>query len=331
MKIKQLPLIFLTFFLSTRYSYALICQGASSGRIDESITIYTTTAIPSTLPEGTILWRQPTKTIKVECWVDINGQPSEKIYFYPNPNKKDLGDDIEVGVTFQGKDYLYSSLPGGKLDIGWYVRGCPNESVCGIQKERKTLTYSIFFSKKSPASENKEGALASLPSYRAFQLDGKGGVRPGKSYNLTVRGLGGFRYVPCASTVSISPSTINFGQISTHGAATGATIKETPFTVTEKRSCNAVYGVSGYLEPLNATLSYDEKTLIPTDNNSVGIAILDPRDQTVIPFKQEFVLTPEGASSQYNSREFLARLKWMVGTPKLGEFNAGATLNIFYK
>ncbi|MDA8481690.1 fimbrial protein [Pseudomonas resinovorans] len=329
MKVKHLPLILLTFFLSIPNSYALICKRVD-GIIRDSIEIDTNTAIPSTLPEGTILWRQPTRTLTVECWVDIPGHPSEKVYFYPNPDKRDLGDDIEVGVTFQGKDYLYSSLPGGKLDIGWYVRGCAAEP-CGIQKERKRLTYSIFFSKKSPASANKEGPLAPFPWYRAFQLDGVGGVRPGQSYNLTVRGLGDFRYVPCASTVSISPSTINFGPISTSGAAFGATIKETPFTITEMRSCNAVYGVSGYLEPLNATLSSDERTLIPTNNDSVGIAILDPRDQTVIPFKQEFVLTPEGTGSQYNSREFLARLTWMSATPQLGEFNAGATLNIFYK
>ncbi len=331
MKIKQFPLVFLTFFLSIPYSYALKCKEYYDDRTSDWITIDTTTAIPSTLPEGTILWRQPTQTITVACWVDINGQGGEKIYFYTNPNDMDLGDDIEVGVTFQGKDYLYSTLPGGKLDIGWYVRGCPNESVCGIYKERKSMTYSIFFSKKSPASEGREGSLSPLPSYRAFQFDGKGGVRRGKSYNLTIHGLDKFRYVPCASTVSISPSTINFGQISTSGAATGATIKETPFTITERRSCDSVYGVSGYLDPLNATLSFDEKTLIPTDNNSVGINILDLSDQTIIPFKREFVLTAKGAGSQYNSREFLARLKWMVGTPKLGEFNAGATLNIFYK
>lgn len=140
-----------------------------------------------------------------------------------------------------------------------------------------------------------------------------------------------FRYAPCASTVSISPSTIDFGPISTSGAKAGATILETPFTITEQRSCDAVYGVSGSLEPLNATLSSDWKTLIPTDNDSVGITILDASDQTGILFKREFVLSPTGSSFQSNSREFLARLKWMDDKPKLGRFNAGATLNIYYR
>ncbi|MNQ68390.1 hypothetical protein D3C85_829430 [compost metagenome] len=331
MNIKKLPLIFLTFFLSIPYSHALICQKISSGTINDSTMIYSTQAIPSTLPEGTILWRQPTQNLIVECWVDLNGRPAENIYFYPNPGKLDLGRDIEAGVTYGGRDYLFSSLVGGRLDLGWRVMGCPENDDCGWKKERKTMSYAIFFAKKSPPTEDKEGALTGLSGYQAFQIDGERGARLGKSYNLTINGLNKFRYTPCASTVSISPSTINFGPISPYGAKAGATINETPFTITEKRSCNAVYGVSGYLEPLNATLSSDRNTLIPTDNDSVGITILDASDKTVIPFKQDFVLAPKDIAFQNNSREFLARLKWMEATPKLGQFNAGATLNIFYK
>jgi type 1 fimbria pilin len=331
MKIKKLPLIFLTFFLSIPYSHALICQEVSYGTIADSNTIVSALATPSTLPEGTILWRQPMQTLIVECWVDLNGRPGEKIYFYPNPGKLDLGPDIEAGVTYGGRDYLFSSLVGGRLDLGWSVMGCPENDTCGWKKERKTMTYSIFFAKKSPPAEDKEGALTGRYSYLAFQIDGQYGARLGKSYNLTINGLNSFRYLPCASTVSISPSTINFGFIAPSGAKAGATIEETPFTITEKRSCDAVYGVSGNLQPLNATLSSDRETLIPTDNDSVGITILDASDQTVIPFKREFVLSPKGSSFRSNSREFLARLKWMDDKPKLGEFNAGATLNIFYK
>ncbi|WP_342244653.1 fimbrial protein [Pseudomonas sp. OTU5201] len=331
MKIKKLLLIFLTFFLSTPYSHALICQKSSSGTINDSMTINSTQATPSTLPKGTTIWRQPTQTLTVECWVDKNGRPGENVYLYSNPEGMNLGPDIEAGITYEGRNYYFTSNAGGGLALGWFVSGCAENDTCGWKKERKTMTYSLFFQKKSRPTENKEGALTNLFSYRAFQIDGKGGVRLGKSYNFTINGLNSFRYMPCASTVSISPSTINFGPIETSGAKAGATINETPFTITEKRSCNAIYGVSGYLEPLNATLSSDSNTLIPTDNDSVGITILDASDETVIPFKQDFVLAPKNIGFESNSREFLARLKWMKATPKHGEFNAGATLNIFYK
>lgn len=332
MKIKQLPLIFLTFFLSIPNSYALICEKISYPKINDSYDIYPDTPIPSTLPKGTIFWRQPRQSIMVECWVDINGQGVDKVYLYANPRSLNLGSNIEAGITYQGRDYLFSSLERGALDLVWEpIGGCPEGDTCGWKKERNTLTYSIFFAKKSHPTENQEGTLTVQPSFQAFQLDGRKGVRPGKSYNLTLSDLRRFKFLPCASTVSISPSTINFGPIGTTGAKAGATIEEAPFTITEQRSCDAVYGVSGNLQPLNATLSSDEKTLIPTDNESVGITILDASDQTVIPFKREFVLSPKGSSFQSNSREFLARLKWMDAKPKLGEFNAGATLNIYYR
>ena len=325
---RQLLFIGVLFFLSIPDSHALKCEQTRTGLIYDSTTITDTTAIPNSLPAGTLLWRQPTQRINVQCWVDIQGRPGENIYFYMNPDRVDLGKDIEIGVTYEGKDYLYSSLPGGKLDIGWYVYGCTEN--CGWQKESKTMTYSLFFVKKSPAGDNKEGPITSLADYRAFQFDGVGGVRPGLSYNVTVRGLNKFRYLPCESSINIQPSVINFGAIRTSGAKFGATIKEVPFTITEQRSCNAAYGLGGYLEPLTATLNAAQDTLIPSDNKSVGISLINEDDQRALFFKKEFLLTPKTTSTT-NTHNFLARLKWMTATPTFGEFNAGATLDIFYK
>ncbi len=327
---KKLFFVGFLFFLSIPHSYALKCQQTSSGLINDTTTITDTTAIPNSLPAGTVLWRQPTQRINVQCWVDIQGSPGENIYFYMNPNRVDLGKDIEIGVTYEGKDYLYSSLTGGKLNIGWWVNGCPANDNCGWQKESKAMTYSLFFVKKSPAGDNKEGPITSLSDYRAFQFDGVGGVRPGVSYNVTVKGLNKFRYLPCESSINIQPSVIDFGAIRTSGAKVGATIKDVPFTITEQRTCNAAYGLGGYLEPLTGTLSSSQDTLIPTDNKSVGISLINEDDQRALLFKKEFVLTPKTTSTT-NSHNFLARLKWMTATPSFGEFNAGATLDIFYK
>ncbi|CAI8699660.1 Fimbrial protein [Pseudomonas chlororaphis] len=327
MIIRKLLAVGLLFFISIPSSYALKCQ--KDGAVSDSTTITTTTAIMNSKPAGTILWRQPTQTIEVECWVDVSGAPDENIYLYINPAKTELGPDIDIGITYGGKDYLSSSLTGGKLSIGWQVSGCGAGTTCGWQKEKKSLTYSIFFLKKSPAGANKEGLLSPINNYKAFQLDGAGGVRLGSSYNLTVNGLNKFRYVPCTSIVSISPTTVNFGKLSNVNAQIGATITSVPFSINEQRDCDASYGLNANLEPLNGTLSTTRDTLTPSNNTSVGISLIKADDQTAVKFKQEFALIPM-TTSRNNSRRFLARLKWMTA-PKLGAFNAGAVLNIYYK
>ncbi|NNB42667.1 fimbrial protein [Pseudomonas chlororaphis] len=326
---RKLLAVCLLFFLSIPSSYALKCQKKGTSAINDSISITTTVAIMNAMPAGTVLWRQPVQDIEVECWVDLNGYPAENIYFYINPAQTNLGPDIEIGVTYAGKDYLYSSLTGGKLDIGWRVNGCPKGDTCGWYKESKKMTYSLFFSKKSPSGANKEGPLSPINNYRAFQFDGVGGVRPGGSYNLTVNGLNNFRYVPCTSTIGISPSTVNFGKISNVNAQIGATITSVPFSINEQRDCDASYGLNANLEPLNGTLSSTRDTLIPSNNTSVGISLIKADDQKAVKFREEFALIPT-TTSRNNSRRFLARLQWMTA-PKLGAFSAGAVLNIYYK
>ncbi|MCB2253885.1 fimbrial protein [Pseudomonas chlororaphis] len=324
---KLLTICFL-FFLSIPSSYAMKCQKKGTATVDDSITIATTTAIMNSMPAGTVLWRQPTQSIDLQCWVDVTGAGDENLHLYLNPSNINTGSDIEIGVTYEGKDYLPSKLTGGKVDTGWTIGGCWTPA-CGTGKAERTISYSVFFVKKSPAGANKEGPLSPINNYRAFQLDGRGGVRVGASYNVAVKGLDKFRYVPCTSTISISPSTVSFGKISNVNPVIGGTITAVPFSINEKRDCDASYGLNALLEPSGATLSSTRDTLIPSNNNSVGISLLKADDLSVVKFREEFALIPL-TNSRNNSRKFLARLKWMTA-PKLGTFNASAVLNIYYK
>lgn len=328
MIIRKLLAVGLLFFISIPSSYAFKCQKQTTSTINDSTTIATTIAVMNSMPAGTVLWRQPTQNIDLECWVDVSGAGDEYVTLYVNPAKAELNSDIEIGITYEGKDYLYSSLAGGKLITGWRVGGCSSDP-CGVGKSRKTISYSVFISKKSPPGANKEGPLSPINNYRAFQLEGPNNVNVGLSYNVTVKGLDKFRYVPCTSTIGISPSTVNFGKLSNVNAQIGATITSVPFSINEQRDCDASYGLNANLEPLNATLSSTRDTLIPSNNTSVGISLIKADDQTVVKFKQEFALIPT-TTSRNNSRRLLARLKWMTA-PKLGPFNAGAVLNIYYK
>lgn len=110
----------------------------------------------------------------------------------------------------------------------------------------------------------------------------------------------------------------------------GATIKEVPFTINEQRTCSSAYSLIGQLEPLKSTLPANDYTLVPTDNTSVGIRLIDSANQQPMAFQKEFVLTPTTTSIN-NTRSFAARLIWMTASPTVGAFNAGAILNVYYK
>ncbi|KVE07677.1 fimbrial protein [Burkholderia anthina] len=315
-------------------SHALICVLAGSGgNVSAITTVDTTIAVPNSKPKGTVLWRQPTQTRVMQCWVDLNGYPGEYVYFYVNPKKMDLGPDLEIGVTYQGKDYLASSLPGGRLKTDIYVNGCPNGVECGSAgTDLRTFTFSVFLVKKSPAGTAKDGPMAPISNYVAFQFDGEGAVRPGQSFNMTINGLNRLRYIPCESKIRVSPSIIDFRGISTNFPIPkpGQVIKQVPFTITDERTCGAVYGVNAYLTPVQGTLADNDTTLVPSDNTTVGINLLRADDLTTLAFKRELVLT-QPTSTQTNVQNFLASLKWRTTMPKLGRFNAGAAIDLYYK
>ncbi|EPB6916757.1 fimbrial protein [Pseudomonas aeruginosa] len=330
---KILVVVLLLAFLPK--SYALICTSTGGG-VQDSTTVETTVAISNSMPKGTVLWRQNKQTATTDCWVDINGASGEYVYFYVNPNKVDLGPDLEVGVTYQGQDYLYSSLPDGRLNTNMWVNGCgPVPDRCGREKERKTFEFSIFLAKKSPAGGPKEGELSSIKNYIAFQFDGEWGVRPGMSYNFTVKGLDSLRYIPCSSKLTVIPSTVDFGRISLTSPVpqVNQVVKQVPFNIVEQRTClnsSAVYGLNAYLTPIKATLADSNTTLVPKDNSSVGINLLRAETQVPLVFNKEVILTHPTAA-QISTHRFLASLKWRTAKPKLGTFNAGAAIDIYYK
>ncbi|MBH3368243.1 fimbrial protein [Pseudomonas carnis] len=328
MIIKKLILMGCLLLTSIPSAYAMICRTSGSKVIQDSVTITEVIDIPKSAGAKTVLWRQPVQNVDIECWVDIKGSPTENVFLYlKNTN---LGPDIATGITFQGKDYLAST--DTKIDTGWSIGGCgtADPNPCGTGKDKNTLTYSLFFIKKTDVGVAKDGPLLPVADFLSFQLDGKGGTRPSnESYNVTVKGAK-FKYLLCDPKISISPSTIDFGVISPNDAKQGATIKEAPFTINEDRACNASYGLNAQLEPLTSTLSPDKSTLIPDDNTSVGVKIINSDNQQPMEFKKEFLLIPKTTSMQ-NSRAFAARLIWMTGTPTAGAFKAGAIVNVYYR
>lgn len=341
--------------LLSRESFALAClSNAKPSYIGNSGDIYTwkgegqissaistVVAVPSTLPQNSVLWRSPEVNINVTCWADQSASADQNAYVYLSPDDPGyakLGPDLELGVSINGVDYYCGNgmeVFGGrcrkKLD-GWVVRHCNRGGGCPENYYQGNLTIRFLIIKRSVGGPGKEGSLSGVAGqYGAFQLDGVGGMndRIGNNFRMNVTGLNQLRYVACDSKLSVSPKVVNFGAINNISAAPGKTIEEVPFSISASKTCNSVYGLNAMLGPINA-VTPDGYELIPKDNQSVGISLFREAGHEPIPFNTEFVLVkPSG--DRVSVERFVAALKWNTGTPTFGRFNAGATVDVFYK
>ncbi|MCA7996624.1 fimbrial protein [Burkholderia metallica] len=350
-KIYRCILLISIVFLS-KESFALAClnnasPGYAGGKIYDwhgqgtmTSSLVTTVAVPSTLPKNSVLWRSPEVSIKVTCWADQPTNNDQNVYVYLSPDDPGytkLGPDLELGISMNGVDYycgngmeVFAGRCRKKLD-NWIVAHC-YEYRCPENYYQGDLTISFIIIKRSNSAPGKEGSLSGVAgSYGAFQLDGVVGMNshPDKNFRMSVSGLNQLRYIACDSKLNISPSLINFGSANLISAAPGKTIREVPFVISASKTCNSVYGLNAMLGSINATTP-DGYALIPNDNKSVGITLLRETGRVPVPFNKEFVLVKPSGDMVATER-FVAALKWNTSEPTLGKFNAGATVDVFYK
>jgi type 1 fimbria pilin len=289
-------------------------------------------------PEGTVLWESPTETIELTCWVDEYHHPAENVHIYLNPlNFAHMTKDLQIEVFINGESYeLTNSIEG--FDTGWKIKGC--KDVCSPDfdpNSKRAFTYSVVLRKGTPRGEEMSGSIFEGLDIAAalFQFDGEQGINGGgpaqfgkNNYRVELP-VSNIKYLPCTSLISISPSVIDFGEISIQQDAVDEVIDEIPFNVLEHRTCTLPYAIEGMFWTTDGKLS-EAKTLVPADNHSVGISIVDVKRNSALDFSRWFPLT-ETTSTVNNKREFLARLKWAAPHPVPGAFNAGAVLEIRYR
>ncbi|PXX76537.1 Pilin (type 1 fimbria component protein) [Pseudomonas sp. LAMO17WK12:I10] len=331
-KIYQLVSLALLLLL-TQKSYALACKKDGTLASD-AIMIFTSIAVPNTLPKDTVLWRSDNYSISMTCWQDNYGYGKEYVYFYLSPRDPgltQLGPDLEVGIHLNGTDLRCTQLPGCRIQLPIVFEGCYATSGCKDKAQTFPLNFNFFISKKSSPSPGKEGSLTGVPVYPAFQLDGAGGMNsnPDSNFVMVLAGLDRMRYISCSSALSVSPKTVDFGSIAAASAQADKVIKEVPFSITALKTCNSVYGLNARLTPVGATAA-DGYTLVPNNNSSVGISLLKQPSRSAIPFNKEFTLV-ESSRDQMVVNNFLAQLKWLTSKAILGPFNATATIDVFYK
>ncbi|MGY3024322.1 type 1 fimbria pilin [Pseudomonas lurida] len=320
-------------FLGSTHCYATKCESVS-GPNAETVSVTQNVAVLQSLAKGTKLWIGDEFNLTMACWQNGVAKSPENVHLYLNPADKAnnmLGDDIEVGLTVNGRDLICSDTGSSncKVDMGVELGTCNSWFGCkDATKKEFSVKLRPFVSKKSEPKGNKEGALTTVSSYQLLTFDGVGGVyAPANSYKFYINNLNNFRYVSCGSTLSISPKSINFGEVS--GKPTkGEVIKEVQFSVSSTKQCSSVYAIGSMLSPLNGIV--EDNILIPSDNDAVGIKILSNDTRAIIPYNSEFLLM-EATGDLSSTKRFIAQLLWNKSSYHTGPFNAGASIDIYYR
>ncbi|WJV25505.1 MULTISPECIES: fimbrial protein [Pseudomonas] len=322
--------------LAAQSSYALTCL--KNGNQDIEAAQVPTLALASTLPKNTIIWRSEPQTINIQCWHQgVADGEYLTLYLAPNdPTGTLLGSEIEAGIRLNGVDYRWSEA-NKKIVLYNLIPPCKNPAGCYSTALRVPLSFSVFLSKRSEAGPGKEGPVTGVPggAYMVFQMSGHitpppPPYIPGVSFGYGIIGMNAMRFVSCASTVEVSPRVIDFGPISSFGAQTNKVVKEESFSITSTKNCDSSYGLTGRFLPMKASIGADGTTLIPSNNNSLGIRLLKKENASAIPLARDFELVAKTAN-RVSVKDYTAELRWLSNTAKLGDFEAAVQLEVYYK
>lgn len=340
-------IVFLASLLLTATKSMAISCISTTGAIGFQTNITERIAIPPLTPVGTVVWRSETFEVEIKCWHDTFPNQDDYVFAFMGSAHADagsgsildIGDQLEPGISSGNVDSYCSKEPtprgGCGLNTFMGLAKCNSVAACQASALTRKFTFSTFLAVKKQGSPNQEGAVTNpIPLYPLVQFRGlmTGNSTTGLgTYTIYVGNLNNLQYVGCSSSVQIEPRTINFQRVPASLAHTGNTITDKPFTITATKSCSTPYGLTGSFQPISGTLSADNKTLIPPTNNSVGIQILTSDTKKPLPFKQEFTIAPPTNTDLSYNKELIARLLWMKDTAKLGEFNAAARLDVYYK
>ncbi|ROL81473.1 hypothetical protein BLX41_04820 [Pseudomonas protegens] len=304
--------------------YALSCK-SRDGSTEIVETIGAPLAIPANAPNGTIIWESEERTVDVVCNDDYNIKTSENIFFYVNPEKKNIGQGIQIGIRFNNKTIVQTS---GAVSTGYQTgKICDKSNNCENWGANIQLKFTVFVQKFGAVPTS--GTIQALSNYRVFQLDGREGLntRPQSNINYVVNGLSNIRFVACEPDIKITPETLDFGSISIKAVQINKVVGSRSFTVALNRWCDTPYTVNARFTPSKGQILEDK--LVPNDNPSVGISIRNLQSNTQAPFGKWFKLTD--LKEKIHTHNFEADLIWLKNNPIGGKFNAGVTMDLYYQ
>ncbi|HEF5870682.1 TPA: fimbrial protein [Burkholderia cenocepacia] len=309
-------------------AWALKCVANGSGMsLTESIG--NVASYPTDAPDGYVIWVSPPRTTTGYCYKDVPRLQNfpEQVYFYANPAMQNPAAwGLEIGIRYGGEDhYGRGSLQGDRIDTGSSVGVChmsDREVAQGrCPKVPISITYQIVV--------RKRGTWVTPPSdvYAVFQFDGERGLNSSGSFRYFLSGLQKLKPTPCTVDVLVTPETgiVNFGQVQTSGNGFLPAVPRKRFSLSLTKKCSIPVRVDGYFEATKGTVQ--NGLLVPESNSNFGIGLEDSQGKPM-EFNKQFTLTQFPANVANQSVMLDAVLK-SFGPPKIGPFNASATIRIF--
>lgn len=315
------------FQLAPAAAMGMACKTQGAGETVVHADLGSTVAIPSTLPDGSVVWRSAREHLSIQCAREKSG-PAEDVVLYLNPENQRIGQGIRAGLTLNGIDYVQSAgrIPTQQV-LPACIEGASNIQAC--PKVTFNLPFSVFIEKYGPTPPS--GMASDLLNYRMFQVDSANGMNPLPDNNLTyvINNLSGLRFVACNAHMRLLPETVEFGPVPIKDVRVGEVATFQRFALAASRTCDSPFSLDARFTPVSGRLSGD--VLLPTGTDSIGIRISHAPAVRPIRFNEPFPVIdlPDGTYSA--TADFMAELVWQTRTPVAGPFSAEVMVDLFYK
>jgi len=302
---------------------AMTCKTQGSGEFILRADLSSTVAIPATLPDGTAVWRSERLSVAVECAKEEVGGP-EDVFLYLNPENIQIGQGIRAGLTLDGVDFLQTS---GRIPTQQTAPACKDAST-SCPAVSFNLPFSVFIEKYGPTPPS--GVASDVLDFRMFQIDGTNGPNPvpDRNLNYVINNLTGLRFVACDAELAFLPPTVEFGEVPINNVRVGEVATFARFALATSRTCDSPFSLNARFIPVSGTLWGD--TLVPVDNNSVGIRITKAQG-TPVRYNELFHLSDLLGGNYSVTADFKAELIWLKPAPQAGPFSAEVMVDLFYK
>ncbi|WP_081069259.1 fimbrial protein [Burkholderia diffusa] len=283
------------------------------------------TSVPAAnMPLGAVVWRSSEITVEVTC---------ERLKFYSEKSDRvkirqafeyGLVRGLRPGYTFQGIDYIMDGTAYHWVETP-YMLG-PNVG----DKVKFNLTFSVNIQRYGGNDVPKSGPVYNDWRFPSIQV-AIPHIDLTEPYTYGVYVLNpGITLMECGADVRISKNMIDFNDVSAFRAVNNAVVKQVPFEISSSRSCPGKFKVNATLKPLVSNSYTRGDFIMPLENDSIGIRIRNQGSGEIFPFNQKKELADlTSATSQTN--RYVAEAVWQTDKPKLGRFEAGATLQIEYQ
>ncbi len=335
-------LLLLCAIFASQQTFALSCRQGSSassssptGSISQDFSIGSVSFAKSDFTSGKVLWRSSTYTSTFTCW-DTNGYPQGEdawLYWNPQGDLSKVDPSLSIGVTINGKDYdsINTAIATKAIDLGAGTRYSGRSKAT---PQSISFSFSLYIKATGVAPPT---SYTNIGTARVFQVDGVLGINstPNSNYTANLTNFNNINVIQCTPTVTISPSTINFGSVMRETSAVGKIAKTVPFTVTANVSgggCVNQQLVASFSS--NDVSSSDSTLLVPSTNPGVGVYLTtSTATSTPLVFGQTYSFTTAAITSSATTIpvNYIAYLKWLTNSPKVGTFSTTATVNITFK